>query len=237
MKTVLLLLSFLITLTSKSQNIDSTWLTTNYLPRFYKDTGTYLPDSRFVDTNNRERVLTDYKGKILYVDIWATWCGPCLAELPHQVQLLKRLKATHLDSLIQLISININDTKQEWQTALKKYQPVGINLYCSDTALLTKWNIEAPPSYIILDSSGKVLGKDVSRPSEAGTIDYVLYSATKDIHPVQALWKKLEQDKLMEKYKTSNAFTDKDYKNWFDMTIQSFVEYQKWQQLQQQNSR
>lgn len=238
MKTVFFLLSFLITVTGKSQVTDSTWLVTEYLPRFYKDTGTYLPDTKFIDINNHGKVLTDYKGKILYVDIWATWCGSCLAEIPHHVQLLKRLKAIHLDSLIQFISININDTRKEWQAALKKYQPVGINLYCSDTTLLSRWNIEAPPSYILLDSSGKVLGKDISRPSEAGTIDYILYAATKNVHPVQALWKEHEQDKLMEKYKTSNAFTDKDYKNWFDMTVQSIVEYLQWRQHQQtENSR
>ncbi|GGB15829.1 TlpA family protein disulfide reductase [Puia dinghuensis] len=230
MKTTLFLFSLLISIASKSQLTDSSWLVTKYLPRFYTDTGKYLPDTRFIDTNHNEKTLKDYKGKILYVDIWATWCGSCLVKFPYEAQLLKRLKNIHLDSLIQFININIDDSERQWTNALKKYGPVGINLYCNDTALLTKWNLAAVPVYILLDSSGKVLGKNISQPDEAGTIDYILYAATKGLHPVQALWKMNEQHQLMAKYRTSKAFTDPEYAEWFSMTIQSFIEFQEWRQ-------
>ena len=216
-------------MTVKSQDSDSTWFVTKYLPRYYVDTATYLPNTKFVDTNNQEKVLTDYKGKILYVDVWATWCGNCLIKFPYQEQLLKRLKIIHLDTLIQFINISIENSEKEWYEAMKKYHPIGINLYCSDTALLTKWNIEALPAYSLLDSSGKVLGKDICEPDDGAT-DYILYAATKGIHPVQAFWKQYGQSKLLQKYQTLNAFTDKDYANWFSMTMESFLEFQKWRQ-------
>lgn len=219
---------------SKGQAIDSTWLAEQILPRFYKDTGTYLPDAKFVDVNNKTKTLQEYKGQILYVNIWSTSCGSSLAKFPYLEQLLKRLKTIHLDTLVTFININIDDTKKEWQNALEKYHPVGINLYCSDTAISSKWNFEPIPAFILLDSSGKVLGKGIYEPDEGG-VDYMIYAATKCIHPVQALWMQYEQSKLMAQYKTSAAITDEDYKKWFNLTIKSFIEFQKWRQQHQQS--
>ncbi|MBK8143145.1 MAG: TlpA family protein disulfide reductase [Chitinophagaceae bacterium] len=101
-------------------------MTTQYLPRFYADTGTYLPAAKFINEEGHEKTLADFRGKILYVDIWATWCGNCLVKFPYQEQLLKRLKAIHLDTSIQFINISIEDTKSGWKKALKKFNPVGI---------------------------------------------------------------------------------------------------------------
>ena len=230
MRIILLILMTFIPAIGKTQTIDSTWLTTQYLPRFYTDTGTYLPAAKFINEEGHEKTLADFRGKILYVDIWATWCGNCLVKFPYQEQLLKRLKVIHLDTSIQIINISIEDTKSEWKRALKKYNPIGINLYSSDTSLYTKWNIKSLPAYLILDSTGKVLGKDITEPDEPVTIDYLLYAANKGITPIKALWTLHKQLSLFSASRNLSAFTDKDFAEWYSLTIQSFIDSHHWQQ-------
>lgn len=182
--------------------------------------------------------LKSYRGKLVYIDFWASWCGNCIIWFPYAAQLRNRLAVLGLDTLIRFVNINVDDTPKRRRQAMKKYHPEGTNLYSGDTSIFTTWNISAIPRYILLDTSGKILAKEMASPDD-GSVDYVLYAASKGVHPVQALWKQFEQNKLMEKYKTSNAFTDKDYLNWFNMTIQSFIEFQEWRQHQQRlpNSR
>jgi thiol-disulfide isomerase/thioredoxin len=236
MKQALLLLMLFISRDSFSQSFDSAWMN-NYIRRYYTDTGTYLPYVKLVDKRNDEKELASYNGKIVYLDIWATWCGTCLVNFRYQEQLLKRLEAIHLDSLVQFVNINIDDSRSEWRKALNKHNPAGINLYSADTALLAKWNIRSLPAYLLLDSAGKVLGKDICGPDEPGIVDYVLYAATKGIHPINAVWKHFEQRKLLENYRTTKAINDQDYETWYNMTLQSMIEFNKWLLSQQKNSR
>lgn len=196
--------------------------------QFLVDTGNYMTPTTFIDIHGSTKTLADFKGKILYVSMWATTCENSIAEFPYLEQLLKRLQSIHIDSFFQFINIHVEDRQKQWQKSLKKHNPIGINLYSSDTSLLAKWNLEGPPAYILLDPSGRLLGKDIFWPVEAGSIDYILYSATKGIYPADAMLKKHQQDKLMAQHKTSAAITDEGYATWFNMTIKSFLEFQSW---------
>jgi thiol-disulfide isomerase/thioredoxin len=217
---------------SANCQIDSSWLADNYLSRFYKDTGTYLQSASFLDEAGKEKTLSDFKGKILYIDMWSTTCGPCIAKFPHQEQLLKRLKALDLDSTVLFVNINAEDSKNKWKKGLRKYHPNGVNLYSSDTSLYTRWNVDALPCYMLLDSSGKVLGKCIIGPDD-GSIDWVLYSATKGIHPVEAILRMFAQNKLMSQYHSAAAFTDPEYAKWYERSMPGLVEYFKWRKERQ----
>jgi thiol-disulfide isomerase/thioredoxin len=216
-----------------SQVMDSTFLADQILPRFYVDTGTYLPTAKFVDEAGNEKTLADYKGKILYIDTWATWCEPCIGKFPHQEKLLERLKVLHLDTAIQFVSICYDDKKRLWEKALKKYKPSGVKLFSDDPALGELWNLQTFPTYLLLDTDGKVLGKGISTPDDGG-IDYILYAATKGIHPVEAVWNNFRQWKLAYEQKTTDAYTDPDYAKWYAATKQSHVDYFLWKQARQQ---
>lgn len=235
-RTFFTLLFIIVSLYTKCQLTDSAWFLNTYLSRFNTDTGTYLAGDVFVDEKGNKKTLADYKGTIIYLNVWATWCGNCMVKFPYQEQLSKRLKAINLDTSILFMNISIEDKKKDWKKAVKKYNPIGINLYSSDTGLLTKWNIEALPAYILLDTSGKVLGKNISGPDEGGTIDWILYCATKGISPVEAVLRNHTQGKLMEQHRSSSVLTDKEYAKWFQMTIQSFIEYQDWRQKQREKN-
>lgn len=236
MRALITIVSFSICLASKSQISDS--FQTERYQRFLVDTGKYLPAMIFVDVDGNKKTLADYEGKILYVSLWATTCRSSIEIFPYQEQLIKRLRDINIDSSIQFINIHLEDSKKQWHQSLRKYHPIGVNLYCSDTSLLSIWNLTGPPAYLILDRAGKILGKNISQPTEAGEIDYILYCGTKGIFPAQAMTKHYEQGKIMAQYKSSSAITDYEYKNWFDLTIASFINFQKWRkERNKRNSR
>jgi hypothetical protein len=224
------IITFLLILTCSygyTQTIDSVWIEQRY-KQFLIDTGTYLPEVSLVNNEGHPVSLDQFKGKIVYIGLWSASCGSSITKFPYQEQLLKRLKAIHLDSLFQFINIHVEDPESDWKELLEKYNPIGVNLHCTDSFVLSRWHLNAPPSYILIDKNGKVMAKDLSQPDEAGLIDYILYCATKGILPVDAALKYQEQGKLMEKFRTSSAINDPDYAIWFKMTIESFVEFQDW---------
>jgi len=227
----LVLFAFLAT-AARGQSVDSSWLTNHYLPAFYVDTGTYLHPTSLVDNKGNNVLLSNYTGKILYIDIWSTNCAPCIAKFPYQEQLMKRLKVLQLDTAVLFININIEDSEIKWKKALDKYHPTGINLHSIDTGLYTNWNIPALPCYILLDWSEKVLGKGICGPDDA-FVDWLLYCATKGVHPADAVWRQFAQNKLMEQNRSSSAFTDKEYAHWFSSLMPAMLEYNQWRKKQQ----
>lgn len=225
-KQALLSFLFLISLNCFSQSIDSAWMN-KYLKEYYVDTGTNLPDVTLYEKNGAVTTLKNYRGKLVYIDIWASWCGNCIIRFPHSKQLRKRLAVFGLDTLIQFININVDDTSQKRRKAMKKYNPEGISLYSGDTSIYTIWNISSLPRYILLDTSGKILAKNMASPDNA-SVDYLLFAASKGVHPIQALWKQFEQNKLMEQYRTPDAFTDKDYREWYLKLSPHLYAYHLW---------
>jgi thiol-disulfide isomerase/thioredoxin len=228
-------LSLLLTIpfaTVKSQKIDSAWLANhNSRNGFYvSDTGSYLPNAVFVDENGNKKTLADFKGKIVYVDIWATWCGNCIIKFPYEEQLIRRLKSMQMDTSVVVVNINIDDTKSKWKKALSKYRPSGINLYSSDSALYTKWKIESLPAYNLLDRQGRVLGIDIYEPDEPMTIDWILYNAAKGVRPAEAIRIQDEQGKLVEQHRTPSAITNVEYAKWYKAIVPFMLEYEKWRQ-------
>ena len=210
--------------------MDSTWLERNILSKYRTDTTSFLSTYNLTNDKGGTTLLSDYKGKILYVDVWSTSCTPCIGQFAYQEQLFKRLKQFHLDTSVIFININIEDTKSKWKKALQKYYPIGINLHCSDTSLYNKWNIEALPCHILISQSGFLLGKGIIGPDD-GMIDWLLYSSAKGIKPIEAIWRSFSQGKLMEKHKSASALTDKEYAKWFNDFMPARLEYVTWRKI------
>jgi hypothetical protein len=218
----------------KSQ-LESVFVAKKMIPTVTVEPNSFLPLFDFITEKGEKKRLSDYNGKIIYITIWSTSCAPCIGQLPYQEQLLKRLKALHLDSSVVLININIKDAVSTWRKALQKHKPAGINVHCSDKALYNDWKIDELPFHVLLGSSGNILGMNIVGPGE-GTIDWLLYSATKKKNLVEATWTQYAQNKLMEKHRSSAAFTDQEYANWFRQVMPSLIEFDKWRQQQKSNN-
>ncbi len=227
MKLTILIFLTLLSFFSYGQTIDSAYIEKFIGNRYKTDTTSFLPTYKFNDDKGNSLSLGDFRGKILYIDVWSTTCPPCLAQFPHREQLLNRLKRLHLDTSIIFININIEDSKRNWKKAIKKYQPVGINLHCSDTSLYNNWNIHALPCHILLSKTGYLLGQQIAGPDD-GMIDWILYSSINGNNLIDAIWRSFNQSKLMEKYKTSKAITDEEYAKWFNDLMPALLEYDLW---------
>ena len=111
----------------------------------------YAPVFTTADINNKKISLTDYRGKYVLISFLASWCGPCLEEIP----LLQKLKKEYLDEL-QIISVSYDTDTSAFNKAIKKYKMNWINIIDDDN-LISKYGKTAIPALYFLDPKGKVI--------------------------------------------------------------------------------
>lgn len=110
--------------------------------------------------------LDDLKGKYVYMDIWATWCPPCKAEIPH----LKKIEAEFHDKNIAFVSISLDNKRdyKNWKSMVTNKKLGGIQLYAKeDTDFTTAYRVKSIPRFILIDPKGNIIDADAPRPSEA----------------------------------------------------------------------
>lgn len=110
--------------------------------------------------------LKDLKGKYVYVDVWATWCGPCKAEIPF----LKKLEADYHDNNIEFVSISIDtpNAYEAWKKMVVEKELGGIQLIADNnwkSKFITDYAIEGIPRFILIDPDGNIVNADAPRPS------------------------------------------------------------------------
>ncbi|WP_459212773.1 TlpA family protein disulfide reductase [Aquimarina rhabdastrellae] len=118
----------------------------------------------FENYNSGFNSLKDYKGKYVYIDIWATWCKPCLKEFPA----LKKIKKQFKNKNIEFVGISIDEPKHYnmWRMLIKKYKLEGDQLYIgTDTVFKRAYRINAIPRFLLIDPKGKIVSADAPRPS------------------------------------------------------------------------
>jgi thiol-disulfide isomerase/thioredoxin len=116
--------------------------------------------------------LDDLKGKYVYIDVWATWCGPCKAEIPA----LKAVEKEYHDKNIAFVSISADKIKAHdaWKKMVKDMDLSGIQLFSDNdfnTSFMKEYQIDAIPRFILLDPKGNIIAADAPRPSDKKLID------------------------------------------------------------------
>ncbi len=126
--------------------------------------GVAAPDFTAYDINGKEYHLKDFEGKMLYIDLWATWCAPCRAEIPS----LNKIREQYKNQAINILSISVYDDKAKWETMVKADKMQGWQLFSPDKDMefLKKFVVDGIPRFILLDSSGKIIDNNAPRPSE-----------------------------------------------------------------------
>lgn len=125
------------------------------------------PDFKYMDMNRKEVTLADFAGKYVFIDVWATWCGPCRAELPH----LQNLEHRYKDKNIVFVSISCDQDRMAWQNMVKKEKMGGVQLHTGrNQKFLDDYMITGIPRFILLDREGKIISANMTRPSEPKTI-------------------------------------------------------------------
>ena len=115
--------------------------------------------------------LSDYIGKVVYIDFWGSWCHPCRAETPS----MKKIVQQYLnDNRLQIISIDGFDTKKDWIQALKEDQPGWLQLRDETGKLNKDYNTWSVPRFAIIDKKGKIVSLDALKPSNAKNLMRIL---------------------------------------------------------------
>lgn len=134
-----------------------------YLARKKTENGKPSPPFAFEDINGKVVKHSDLFGKLTYIDIWATWCGPCLREIPY----FDTLQEALADKEIQFVSICQNDKKESWEKMVADKNLKGIQLYTEDNSasFFKDYEVNGIPRYILLDENGIIIDSDALRPS------------------------------------------------------------------------
>jgi thiol-disulfide isomerase/thioredoxin len=111
--------------------------------------------------------LADLKGKFVYIDVWATWCAPCKAEIPF----LKTLEKEYEGKNIAFVSISVDkpEAYETWKKMVADEQLGGVQLYADnnfESQFILDYGINAIPRFILIDAEGNIVDADVLRPSD-----------------------------------------------------------------------
>ena len=119
----------------------------------------------YPDASGKKISLTDFKGKLVLVDVWATWCGPCKDQIPA----LKELEKLMHNKEIVFISVSVDEDKdfEKWKQMVIDEGLGGIQLFASGWSQITKdYKINGIPRFMLFDKEGKIISTDAPRPSD-----------------------------------------------------------------------
>jgi thiol-disulfide isomerase/thioredoxin len=120
--------------------------------------GMPAPNAESKNLKDEKASLADYKGKVVVVDIWATWCGPCKAMIPHEREMVERFK----DKPFALISVSADQEKKDLEDFIAK-EPMPWNHWWAgpEAPLLKSWNVRFFPTIYVIDAKGVIRHKNI----------------------------------------------------------------------------
>ena len=116
------------------------------------------------DINGKAVNYKSLKGKLVYVDVWATWCLPCRGEIPALKELEKKFQGKD----VAFVSISIDENKEDWKQFVKNEDLKGVQLIADgafNAQFIEDYGIRQIPTFIIIDKEGKIVNADAPRPS------------------------------------------------------------------------
>lgn len=130
------------------------------------------------DINGKVYHLKDFAGKPLYIDLWATWCAPCRAEIPF----LDKIKEKYKDKPVNFLSLNVYDQADKWKQMLENNKMTGWQLISTDKKMpfLENYVVDGIPRFILLDKDGKIIDANAPRPSQEELITLIEKTLSKN---------------------------------------------------------
>jgi len=134
--------------------------------------GNEAPDFTAMTRDGEEVKLSDLKGKNVYIDVWATWCGPCIREIPA----LKQMEKKYHNENIEFVSVSIDkeSDREKWKKFVEEKELGGTQIMANEAGsadLSGKYNISGIPRFIMVDSNGSIVNVDAPRPSNKASFD------------------------------------------------------------------
>jgi thiol-disulfide isomerase/thioredoxin len=126
--------------------------------------GAIAPKFSFPDMNGKMVSLSDFKGKIVYLDVWASWCGPCRREIPAAKELEKQMHGKD----VVFLCVSVDGDEAAWKKIVKEKELTGVHIHSKgdfNSEMTKLYDIRSIPTYIIIDRNGKIWKMGAERPS------------------------------------------------------------------------
>ena len=139
-----------------------------------KNAGKLLPgqpaiDFSLSDIEGNNYSLSDFKGKVLYLDFWATWCGPCTKESPYFESLAKKF----IDKDVLFLPISMDNSKKTWSKYLKSHSKELVQYHSIDPILKNEWCIKGIPRFVLIDKNFNIVNAYAERPSDTAICEKI----------------------------------------------------------------
>ncbi len=141
------------------KNIDKVYASFEQLRK-----GKSAPRWTYPDIDGKEYSLDDLRGKFIYIDVWATWCGPCKSEIPELAKLTKEYK----NKDIVFVSVSIDSNKKAWDKMLKEEKFDWIQIHAEKAwkaKIVTENGIRGIPRFMMIDKEGNIIDVNAPQPS------------------------------------------------------------------------
>jgi thiol-disulfide isomerase/thioredoxin len=128
--------------------------------------GNPMPEMLLKSADGKTLNISDFKGKVVYMDIWATWCGPCIREMPFLEALVQKYRS---DDDVVILSISVDEDEAAWRSFLKSKQGTSSLQLFEPENLNAEWvnyfRINSIPRFILVDKNGMIADATAPAPS------------------------------------------------------------------------
>lgn len=129
--------------------------------------GNPAPSFEFENYEGGKTKLVDFRGKYLYIDVWATWCAPCLKEIPY----LKKIEEEFSGANIEFVSISVDAPRfhDTWRKMIKDKELIGTQLITDngwDSNFVRDYGMQGIPRFMLIDDKGNIVSADTKKPSD-----------------------------------------------------------------------
>ncbi|MDP9077896.1 MAG: TlpA family protein disulfide reductase [Bacteroidota bacterium] len=115
--------------------------------------------------------ITDYKGKVVLLDLWASWCGPCRQETPYLKKTIEKYKN---EGRVVFISVAVLDKLEKWKKAMTDDNPLGLQLFDTNNTVQRAYVANSIPKFILIDKQGNIVSFDAPMPHETAALEKML---------------------------------------------------------------
>ena len=119
--------------------------------------GKVFPDFAGKNLAGKAFSLKDYKGKVVLIDFWATWCGPCVAELPHVKETYSHYKAKGFD----VIGISLDRDRAKLESFIKDEKMAWTQHFDEGGVIASKYGVNSIPTTYLIDGEGKIIASNL----------------------------------------------------------------------------